>query len=231
MIDTFCSFEVYGMKIFSALLSCLVLWSTTSFACPDGHYEACVLGRPWGGCAQKACIPNGGTLTGGATDALADLNQGIIRVGDKIVSTSSEAGRGLSNIANRIDDINLSKVDWNSLALAGAAIYYGGLCIASSGTAPGGPAPSGAGGVIDCTVNSCACSAVATAMLVKNRTNMSDGEKDQMQAVTDNPTFDAAVKNPQTLDEAQKQLFAMGLLKPIPEDKRPSPSCRRCVDH
>jgi hypothetical protein len=213
-------------RLFFALL--MALTSATGFSCPDGEYEICAIPRPWGGCAQKACVPNGGKLTGGAANALADLNRGIIRVGDQIVSTSAAAGRGLANIANRVDDINFSKVDWNSVALAATAIYYGGVCIASSGAAPGGPTPAG-GGVLDCSVNSCACSAVAAVMLIKNRTNMSDGDRAQLQAIADNPTFDAAVRTPQTLAEAQKQLASMGLLKPVKNDFDPRPTCPRCI--
>lgn len=38
------------------LLSFLTV-SSSVFACPDGQYETCILPRPFGGCAQNACIP------------------------------------------------------------------------------------------------------------------------------------------------------------------------------
>jgi len=38
------------------LLSTLTV-SSAVFACPDDQYEACIVPRPFGGCAQHACLP------------------------------------------------------------------------------------------------------------------------------------------------------------------------------
>jgi len=41
-----------------AIIGGFWLVANMGMACPNGSHEECVLPRPWGGCAQKVCMPN-----------------------------------------------------------------------------------------------------------------------------------------------------------------------------
>jgi hypothetical protein len=34
------------------------LATTSALACPGGQHSECIIPKPWGGCAQKICVPN-----------------------------------------------------------------------------------------------------------------------------------------------------------------------------
>ncbi|MCX6132157.1 MAG: hypothetical protein NTX25_24255, partial [Proteobacteria bacterium] len=74
-----------------------LFYSAISLACPNGQFEQCVLPRPWGGCAQSACIPNGGVITDTVSDGLADLNQGVIHLGNGVINTTRGVGGSVAN--------------------------------------------------------------------------------------------------------------------------------------
>jgi hypothetical protein len=40
------------------LIAVIFMFSIDAIACPSGQHEQCVIPRPWGGCAQRACVPN-----------------------------------------------------------------------------------------------------------------------------------------------------------------------------
>lgn len=56
------------------------------FSCPSGQFEQCVLPNPFGGCSQKVCVPDGGSVTGGLIGPLSDLNKGVINLGNGVVN-------------------------------------------------------------------------------------------------------------------------------------------------
>lgn len=210
------------------IMLCLALLPAgLSFACPENQYEMCVLPRPWGGCAQNVCVPNGGTIVDDASDNLADLNQGVIHLGSEVVNTSQQLGQNLSSIANQI---NWPKVDPSILettALVGVGLFYGAVCVASDGASPGGPAPVGPGGTIVCSTSSCACAAVALAMAVKGRTDMSPEQKPKVAELANDSKFAEIMQRPAIISETHAQLSAMGIHQ-VFRDPIEHPRCSHC---
>jgi hypothetical protein len=201
----------------------LLAQSTFTFACPDGQYEQCVLPRPWGGCAQKVCVPNSGAIVDGVSDGLVDLNQGVIKLGNGVVNTSQSVGNSLSNVADKID---WSKIDVNALATAVFIVEFlanGAVCLASDGVSPG--YSSNPGGTITCNANACACSALVLAMAVKLRSNMSPEEQEKTNQIVNDPKYDALLKNLTIVAESTKALQQMGIYKR--DTVRPRPVCTR----
>lgn len=39
-------------------LACVFMAAQQSTACPGGQHDECVLPKPWGGCAQRICVPD-----------------------------------------------------------------------------------------------------------------------------------------------------------------------------
>lgn len=211
------------------LLLFVLAWSGTSLACPDGQYEMCVVPRPWGGCAQKVCVPNGGTIVDGASDGLKDLNMGVIQLGNGAVNTTVQAGKSLGNVADRIDWEKVKKVDWGTAVWIASAIWNGAACIASDGASPGVGVE---GSTMACSENACACAAISIAMAVKNRSDMSEEERGKVTQVVNDPQFEKIMKRSATVSAANKQLSIMGIkrtARPTPEPDVTEPGCPGCI--
>ncbi len=209
-------------KSFFWILATALFTSSIAWACPDGQYEMCVLPRPWGGCAQKVCVPNGGTIIDGASDGLADLNQGVIRLGNGVVNAPAQVGKSLGRVASNID---WNKVDWGTGLLIVSAIANGAACLASDGASPGQGID---GATVGCSENACACAGISLAMAVKRRSNMSDDEKAKTEEMVNNPQFEAILQRPEIISATTHQLSSMGIYRRQVERPDPRP-CPRCM--
>ncbi len=219
------------MNFMKLLVPVLLTISSIASACPAGQYEMCAIPRPWGGCAQKVCVPNGGTLTGGASDAFADLNQGVIHFGNEVVNTSAQVGGSLATTAGKI---NWAKVDLNVVATAvfiAEFLVNGAACIASDGVSPGYSSGANGGGTIVCSQNACACSALSLAMAIKLRSDMSPEEKQKTEQIVNDPQYGQIMARASTISATTTQLIALGIYRR--EAARPNPPrCNgpRCIE-
>ncbi|MBC7530086.1 MAG: hypothetical protein H7318_00815 [Oligoflexus sp.] len=168
------------------ILSIVLFLSSNGYSCPNGQYEQCILPRPWGGCAQKVCVPNGGSITGGMTTALRELNQGVVQMGNDKVLINQVLGRKLGNTASAINWPKFSKVDWATAAFISSFVANGVACIASDGTSPGADFT---GSQVICSENACACAAISLVAAIKNRSNLSEQDKGRIQGILNDPKF------------------------------------------
>jgi hypothetical protein len=98
-------------------------------ACPKGQHQECVLPRPWGGCAQKICVPD----SANPLDALQDM-------------LDAEALK-LAMSAKENDAVN-NRQDCVVMVAAGLAVW---------GTIKGGPIAGLASGAAGAAAANMAC--------------------------------------------------------------------------
>jgi len=182
-----------------------------SYACPDGQYEMCIAHNPFGGgCATKICVPNGGSVFDAASDSLAELNQGVIHLGNEIVRVPENVGKGLADTASKIDFDKAAEIDWQTGLLVITAIANGVACVASDGAAPGQGVDSGA---VLCSQNACACAAISLAMAIKNRSNMSEDEQQSIQQWANDPKYAEIQQRTSTQLAVDQQISALRIRK------------------
>jgi len=100
--------------------------SQAALACPDGQYRACIVPRPWGGCAQYACVPK-------VEDPIAAMTRAL---NDKALALAIE-GRDSEKIRDREDCM--------VIVTAGLAVWgtsLGGPWVGLASGAAGGAAAS-----------------------------------------------------------------------------------------
>lgn len=113
----------YYMKFKMLITILLVLIAEQSLACPDGQYRTCIIPRPWGGCAQYACVPK-------VEDPIAAMTRAL---NDKATSLAIE-GRDSDTIQDRTDCVVIVTA---GLATWGTTLGgpWGGLATGISGGA------------------------------------------------------------------------------------------------
>ena len=190
------------------LLAITLFTSTLGFSCPSGQFEQCVLPNPFGGCSQKVCVPNGGSVTGVLTGPLSDLNKGVINLGNGVINAPKSVSSRMNLSAASINWEQFEKIDWAAATFIASAIVNGVACVASEGSAPG----AGAGGTsVVCSENACACAVLSVVAAIKLRSDMTPEEKQQTEEVINDPKFAEIMSRPETQTAVNSQLNSMGI--------------------
>jgi hypothetical protein len=95
-----------------ALISCLLLFPTTIYACGSNEYEQCysfcLIPNPLGGCAQEVkdckCLPKvGGDIGNAGEQAKDSVNNAAKEVGKGLENISKEAAIAVNNLAKTLE--------------------------------------------------------------------------------------------------------------------------------